>query len=83
MAFDASQTGATTVAQSFISTIFPKFQQWLEEQGASFDDLDPDTDWKQLLKDAGFSTFEQGVLLKVIREKLTAKKFAVAAQGQY
>ena len=49
----------------------------------SFEDVDPDSDWKSIITAAGpFSALEQGIILKMVHDKLGAQDKPAAAGEQ-
>ena len=49
----------------------------------SFEDVDPDSDWKSIIAAAGpFSALEQGIILKMVHDKLGAQDKPAAAGEQ-
>ena len=62
--------GRSDVAES----LFKTFESALKKKGVTFDALDVDSDWKQILVSCGFSdAIEAGVLLQVIKKKKNGK----------
>lgn len=64
-----------------MSDLWGVFEQKLAEDDSRFEDFSPNSDWRQILSDLGFSVLKAGKLMKMIEEKHAPPSDSSSSRG--